>query len=246
MNPKNYQDNFFEYHLQGALSSAEAVIPIIQEYINPSSVIDVGCGIGAWLSIWKKNGVKEITGVDGNYVDKSQLLITEENFHPCNLGNGYKSNKRYDLVTCLEVAEHLPEQSAKVFIESLCMLGDIVLFSAAIPGQEGTMHINEQYPEYWAAIFSEKGYEAIDCLRQRIWNEKKIEWWYRQNMMFFIKKTALANYPKLKDLPDKVLPLVHPEMLKEKMQKINYYEEILNSQKQTLKHFFTTFFKQKN
>jgi hypothetical protein len=250
MKPTTYQDNFYEYHLQGALASAGAIIPLVQEYVHPNSVIDIGCGIGAWLSVWEKRGVKEIKGVDGAYVDKKQLLIDVNNFEDFNLEQGYKSNKRYDIVTCLEVAEHLPAKSAELFVESLCALSDVVLFSAAIPAQEGTMHINEQFHEYWGAIFAHKDCVAVDCLRPKIWNNTKIQWWYRQNIMFFVKESALANYPKLKELAlskgQKVMSLVHPEMLKEKIQKINYYESILHSGKATLKYFVDNLFKKKS
>ncbi len=250
MKPTTYQDNFYEYHLQGALASADAIIPMVQEYVHPNSVIDIGCGIGAWLSVWEKKGVKEIKGVDGAYVDKKQLLIDVSNFEDFNLEQGYKSTKRYDIVMCLEVAEHLPAKSAELFVESLCTLSDVVLFSAAIPAQEGTMHINEQFHEYWGSIFTQKGYLAVDCLRPRIWNDTKIQWWYRQNIMFFVKESALANYPKLKELAlparQKVMSLVHPEMLKEKIQKINYYESILQSSKGTLKYFLDNLFKKKS
>jgi hypothetical protein len=249
MQPRTYKDNFYEYHLQGALSSAGAVIPVVKEYVNPNSVIDIGCGIGAWLSVWEKNGVKEIKGVDGAYVDKSKLLIHQNSFEECNLENGYKDTRKYDLVSCLEVAEHLPAQSAELFVESLCALGDVILFSAAIPAQEGTMHINEQYPEYWENIFRKKGYLAIDCLRPLIWDNPKIEWWYRQNIMFFVKKSVSGNYPKLKSAAinndGKVMSLVHPEMLKEKWKKITYYETILHSKKATLKYLLDSLFGKK-
>src|SRR5579863_9497563 len=137
MQPKDYKDNFFEYHLQGALSSAEAIIPLVREYSNPLSVIDVGCGVGAWLSVWKKNGVNIVSGLDGEYVDTSKLLIEEEEFQALNLENGFPSDRKYDLVTCLEVAEHISASSAEKFVESLCALGNLVLFSAAIPSQQG-------------------------------------------------------------------------------------------------------------
>ncbi len=247
MQPKNYTDNFFEYHLQGAIDSAEGVIPVVKEYVVPASVIDIGCGIGAWLSVWGKNGAKDIRGVDGAYVDKEQLKIHKENFEECNLEKGYKSNRKYDLVSCLEVAEHLKGDFAELFVESQCALSDIVLFSAAIPGQEGTMHVNEQFPDYWATIFYKKGYVPVDCIRPRIWNNPKIQWWYRQNIMFFVKQDALSNYPKLKELAltdnQKVLSLVHPEMLKEKIQKISYYESVLHTNRATLKYFLDNLFK---
>jgi len=248
MPPKTYRDNFFEYHLQGALSSAEAVVPVVREYIQPVSVVDIGCGIGAWLSVWKKSGVNKISGIDGEYVDTSKLLIEKSEFKAFNLENNFTSGEKYDLVTCLEVAEHIHPSSAEKFIGSLCALGNIILFSAAIPGQEGTLHINEQYPEYWVALFRKNGFVPIDCLRARIWNDKRIQWWYRQNIIFFVKESALADHPKLNELALKngeVRALVHPEMLREKMQKITYYESVLNSGKAILKYFLSNFFGKK-
>ncbi|HTB33099.1 MAG TPA: methyltransferase domain-containing protein [Bacteroidia bacterium] len=249
MQPKDYKDNFFEYHLKGALASAEAVIPIVKEYITPVSVIDIGCGVGAWLSVWEKNGANEITGVDGSYIDHKQLLISENNFIECNLENGYRDNKRYNLVTSLEVAEHLPGKYAEAFVSSLCGLGNVVLFSAAIPGQEGTMHVNEQYPEYWVDLFKKNGFAPVDCLRTGIWDDKRIQWWYRQNMLFFVKENALSNYPKLNEAYGKtgntVLSLVHPELLDYKSKKVGYYESILDSSKATLKYLLDNFLKKK-
>jgi hypothetical protein len=246
MKPKKYQDSFYEYHLQGAINSAETIIPLVKEYSSPTSVIDIGCGIGAWLSVWKKSGVNTILGIDGDYVNKSKLLIDKLEFKACNLEQGFASDKKYDLVSCLEVAEHLAGKYASGFIESLCKLGDVILFSAAIPGQEGTMHVNEQYPDYWVNIFHKQGFVPIDCLRQWIWDDKKIEWWYRQNILFFVKGEALSNYPgllKQYDAAAKILTLVHPVLFEEKNRKVLYYEELLNSPFQTLKHGLKRIFK---
>ena len=76
-NPKSYTDNFFSGHLDNSLTSAKNSIPVIFEYIKPNSVIDIGSGIGTWLSVWKELGVSFVHGVDGYYVDKSELLIDE-------------------------------------------------------------------------------------------------------------------------------------------------------------------------
>jgi SAM-dependent methyltransferase len=242
MQPKDYKDNFFEYHLEGALNSAKAVIPLVLKYVQPDSIIDVGCGIGAWLSVWEQKGVKELFGIDGNYIDTSKLLIDKASFKAVDLEKGYKSDKQFDLVTCLEVAEHLKAEFASLFIESLCTLGDVVLFSAAIPGQEGTMHVNEQYPEYWANLFKSHGFIPVDCLRHQIWNNKEIQWWYRQNIMFFVRETSLINYPGFSGVALKhensVLSLVHPEAFAGKTKKADYLEEVLKSPISALRYFF--------
>lgn len=76
--------------------------------------------------------------------------------------------RNFDLAVSLQVAEHLPPSSAKGFIDSLAKLAPVVLFSAAIPLQAGAEHLNEQWPEYWAALFKTHDYLPIDCIRGRM------------------------------------------------------------------------------
>jgi hypothetical protein len=63
----------------------------------------------------------------------------------------------------------------------------VVLFSAAIPHQGGTAHLNEQWQAYWAAFFAQHGYVAVDCIRPRIYGNAKVEWWYRQNILIYCR-----------------------------------------------------------
>lgn len=239
MTPESYTDNFFSFHLQNSLSSAAKVIPLVMKYTQPTSVIDIGCGVGTWLKVWKDNGITDIAGVDGDYVDRKELLISEAEFTPFDLATGYTTNKKFALASSLEVAEHINPASAQVFVDALCRLSDVVLFSAAIPGQEGTLHINEQYPQYWVERFAKNGYLPADCLRKQIWDDKDIAWWYRQNILFFVKKTSLNNYPALvtEVTEGKILPLVHPELLAYKDARISNYERTLGNPFRTAGHF---------
>jgi hypothetical protein len=247
MTPKSYKDNFFSHHLQMSISSAEEIIPLIQEYVNPASVIDVGCGIGTWLSVWKKRGVSDVLGVDGDYVSKQELLIDEPKFISTDLEKGYKSNRQFDLVSCLEVAEHINAASAERLIHSLCSLGDIVLFSAAIPGQEGTLHVNEQYPSYWIKIFQNNNFVPIDCIRKKIWSNEKIAFWYRQNIIIYVNKAVLQQFEKLQleanntDL--NFIDIVHPGYFNYKSGKVIDYEKFMGSPKRMMAKALKTFFK---
>ena len=112
---------------------------------------------------------------------------------------------------CLEVAEHLPEQSAKTLVESLCSLSDFILFSAAIPGQGGLHHLNEQWQEYWVVQFKEKGFAAFDCIRPKIWNNSKIQFWYKQNILLFAKREK-SNDLKQTQCYHIIPNLVHPDL----------------------------------
>lgn len=170
-------------------NAAEAIVPFVTDIFRPKSVVDVGCGIGTWLNTYQKYGAEKILGLDGDHVPRQDMLIDEEYFRPIDLNSIHKLNiGRFDLVNCLEVAEHLPEESAQMFVETLASLSDVIVFSAAIPGQFGQNHFNEQYPDYWQELFSRYGFVYLDAFRKRYWNNKKVDWWYRQNMFLVVKE----------------------------------------------------------
>lgn len=186
-------------------------MPLILELFQPASVIDVGCGVGAWLAVFRGHGVMDVLGVDGDHVPRKMLQITEEQFLALDLRSPLRLDRRFDLAICLEVAEHLPPECAAVLVGSLAALAPVVVFSAAIPSQGGDDHVNEQWPAYWVERFSDVGYAAVDCLRRRVWQNESVEWWYAQNLLCFVDQEHLKRYPRLDGGPtDPVLALVHP------------------------------------
>jgi 2-polyprenyl-3-methyl-5-hydroxy-6-metoxy-1,4-benzoquinol methylase len=139
-----YRPEFFDYIERGSLRSAATVIPIIRSLARVESVLDIGCGRGAWLSEWRRQGVGDVAGADGSYVDQASLAIPVEQFIATDLSQPIDLRRRFDLVQCLEVAEHLPADSADTLVDSLVRHGSVILFSAAVPGQGGEHHVNEQ------------------------------------------------------------------------------------------------------
>ncbi len=212
-----YGPEFFEAHLEGSLRSARVVAPILCELIGPSSVVDIGCGCGAWLAALRECGVSRVLGLDGDYVSRSSLLVSPDCFRPANLEEPISLDERFDLALCLEVAEHLPKRAAPILIGSLAKLAPAILFSAAIPLQRGTNHVNEQWPQYWAELFGRFGYKRIDAIRPRIWTDARVEWWYRQNAFLFVREDLVGSYPAL-DQAERAaddLMLVHAAVLNE-------------------------------
>lgn len=191
------------------------VVPIVLELFRPGSVVDVGCGLGAWLATFQEHGVSDILGIDGDYVDKEMLYISPQDFKTIDLNRPFTLNRTFDLAVCLEVAEHLQAEHANDFVESLTRLAPIILFSAAIPLQSGTHHVNEQWPDYWAQKFATRGFVPVDALRKRIWSNSDIQVFYRQNIMFFCTEQALASNSALakefKETNREMLSIVHPE-----------------------------------
>jgi len=216
----HYTGDFFSYYGEMSRLSARVMVPLVLELVQARSVIDVGCGTGEWLSVFRENGVEDIWGIDGPYVDQNQLKIPAGRFIPADLEQPFRMERRFDLVVSLEVAEHLSWSSAEAFVGSLIELGSVILFSAAIPNQGGENHLNEQWPEYWTELFNSKGFVVVDALRRRVWNNEKVQWWYAQNTLIFVAQEQLRNYPLLSreyEVYDaSALPIVHPKLFLQK------------------------------
>lgn len=197
-------------------TSARIILGPLFQNFSPSAVLDVGCGHGAWLRVCKELGADEIQGVDGPWIDGDSLVIPKSQFMAQELDRPLDLGFRYDLVISLEVAEHLPESAADTFVDSLTHHGDVVLFSAAVPFQGGRGHVNEQWQNYWALKFRERGYSAIDSIRPAIWGNDDVFWWLRQNTILFLNDAALEQHVDMEptcvtDLD--ALALVHPALL---------------------------------
>lgn len=208
----NYDSNFYSSHRAGSYSSAKVVAPLLVEQFSPRSVIDIGCGVGTWLRAFIELGITDVHGIDGEYVRSEDLEIPPSTFAAHDLCEAFHLARSYDVALCLEVAEHLPDGSP--LVESLTRIADIVVFSAAIPFQGGTGHVNCQWQSFWVERFSQFDFEVFDLVRPVIWKDDTVDFWYRQNLLVFInakRPDLIEPLSALRDPP--YIDLVHPEQL---------------------------------
>jgi hypothetical protein len=214
-----YPRAYYEGHGAPTAESARAIVPIVMELLAPTSVCDVGCGVGTWVSVFRENGVEDVLGIDSEDVPLDRLEIPADRFLARDLSEGVELDRRFDLAVSLEVAEHLPPESAPGFVQSLAKLAPAVLFSAALPAQGGRNHVNEQWPEYWEAQFNGLGFVTVDCIRPRIWMEQGIRFWYRQNIILFVSPSVLESRPELRAEEERTRSwprsVVHPGMFRQ-------------------------------
>jgi len=209
-----YSERWYESRKGGARQSARVVLPLVCEVIRPVSVVDLGCGTGSWLAVFHEIGVSDVLGVDAAHLDPSLLEISPAQFLAQDLGTPLELDRDFDLALCLEVGEHLAPERADLLIAELTALAPTILFSAAIPGQGGTGHLNEQWPEYWAERFVDRGFRPHDFLRAKLWRDGRVRYFYAQNMVLYVRESAASRYPSL-PAADLGLPLslVHPRLL---------------------------------
>lgn len=213
MSNSAYDQQFYRELDVTAATSARVVVPLLLSRIAVRSVVDFGCGDGGWLSVFLEQGVQDVLGLDGPWIDEGLLKIPADRFHRQRLDEPVRLRRRFDLAMSLEVAEHLPPQRAGDFVAELTGLAPVVLFSAAIPGQGGHHHENEQWPAYWAGRFARHGYRCMDPFRRQLWERDEVTWWYKQNLLLFASDSAIDAHSGLRDMLDDGPPqaLVHPE-----------------------------------
>lgn len=205
-----YDRQFYDRISPGSARSAAKVVPYVISLVRPQSVADVGCGTGTWTAEFARHGVGDVLGIDGAHVGRTRLEIAASSFLHWDLERPVRLERTFDLAISMEVAEHLSPGRARSFVNDLTGLAPVVLFSAAIPGQGGVGHINEQWPSYWARIFEERGFRAVDGLRGQFWNDAEVESWYRQNMLLYVREDRAQEFSRVGRTSP--LDIVHPEL----------------------------------
>lgn len=203
MKPIEYDPQQNRHTLAGARAALEALVapPL------PSSLLDVGCGTGVWLRAALDLGIEDVWGIDGVRLPPEMLHVSADRILIRDLRGSWAMDRRFDLVLCLEVAEHLPPDDAPSLIEQLTRHGDRIFFSAANVWQGGQHHVNCEWPAYWQALFNRQGFVCRDSLRWRIWDRSEIEPWYRQNLFLAERDPAAAG------LESRIPAVIHPDCM---------------------------------
>jgi len=208
---KKYTQKFYDKYFEGSYSSAKEVINFISDFLTPKTIIDFGCGAGTWLMASKEILSSKILGIDQHKYSEIRMYIDEEEYISLDLTSPIQIGEKFDLAISVEVAEHLDEKHADIFVETLCNHSDIILFSAAVPLQGGRNHINERPCTYWAQKFAQKGYDLVDCVRPSIWNNDNVDAWYKNNIVLYVNREGkcLGNVP----ITSSPIDIIHPKLL---------------------------------
>lgn len=180
-----------------ARKSALVVVPALMR-LGFKSVVDVGCGPGAWLKVFNEQGVSwaDMLGIDflpASWLSENIKQMPWQRFYTHDLNESLRDSDlgHFDLAVCVEVAEHLKPERGPSLIDDLALLSDTIFFGAATPGQGGTGHINERPHSYWSAMLEKHGYRQIwRCARDL--EQTVVSPWYWKNAVLWTRRDDLV------------------------------------------------------
>ncbi len=196
-----YDAQFFSTNQWEGLRHAEWFGPLLVEVFHPKSLVDVGCGTGHFVHWCDANGIDAL-GLEG----ASCAILQGIGSHMLQVDlrkpfEYFGIARRFDLAISIEVAEHIEQEFAGTFVDTLVQLSDCVVLTAAPPGQGGFHHVNEQPWVYWRDLFRARGY-AYDAVasaglkdgiqRARVAGEH-VATWFLPNVMCFRRRTECAS-----------------------------------------------------
>lgn len=201
-------------------ASARVVVPYLMELFGPTSVIDVGCGSGHWLDAFSALGVERLVGLDSGLVPEEDPAVRKGWLREADLSLPFVADERFGLALCIETLQYLPEWREEGFIKDLAALAPVVVFSTAVPMQQWPAPGDpiERWQGHWPPLFSKHGFTVCDVVRQKFWDDPRVGWWYRQNVLVFIHNELLLEREELRLLIEGVgrLSMVHPAAIEEK------------------------------
>lgn len=229
-----FSDEVYAQIREGARRSSRIVAPMLVDEMRhargvprrgaspPFKVLDVGCGEGWWSNALLHLG-HDVESLDQDVPEKTAPGVSVLR---CELEESWRMTRApYDLVLCLEVAEHLSAEGGDRLVGSLVRATNphgLIAWSAAIPGQTGHGHQNEQWPDYWDARFRALGWMLSDPLRDRLWDDPSVEPWYAQNLLIATAGAANGTRWAAARSPRR---LVHPSIWEHRLHDVAYWRE---------------------
>jgi len=158
------------------------------------SILDLGCGIGSFLSGAVLVGCEDVIGIELNY-ENSKKYIVKNIFPYIKYGDITKDinlKRQFDCVISIEVAEHLSPGETDSFIKNLVYYSrKYIIFSAAAPGQPGRGHINLRKRSLWIRdIVSHGVVVRKDLVKEcrRKWRKLGSPGYLLENLIIFEKE----------------------------------------------------------
>jgi SAM-dependent methyltransferase len=194
--PSQYDSSFYDDAYKVSYASACLFFAHLLQTHEFNKVVDVGAGVGAWSHAAVDLG-KDVVSIDGEWVRDLKKPCSTLKYVFKNLNEEVVADNYFDLVVCVEVAEHLMPDRSVGFVSDLCKLAPVIIFGAALPRQGGSGHINCRPHSYWVDLFDKNDYVAFDAFRPKFWYCGDVGPWYAQNTYLYVDKKMVPIFESI-------------------------------------------------
>jgi SAM-dependent methyltransferase len=163
---KMYDRDFHKSIENDEYPQAVRLAEYIASHVPCSTFLDFGCSTGLYLNEIKKR-LPQIESVGYEFAEDAVNAALCPDVVQFDLTEPLqRSKKENTLSLCLEVLEHIDDANWLPVLTNITKLSDVIIFSAAIPGQGGTGHINCRWKIDWIRRFHSLGW-VVDLDKSR-------------------------------------------------------------------------------
>ncbi|MCS3697038.1 class I SAM-dependent methyltransferase [Salinibacter ruber] len=160
----------------------------LRDNLDFDTVLDVGCAQGFLMEYLHESC--EVWGVE---VSEDVIEYLPNPLKPrVEIADFQEAEGNYDLVCCVEVAEHIEPARSEQLVEKICDLStQYVYFTAAPPGQVGHGHINCRPHRHWVEWFKKQGWivnESLTKTMRQDLDKVKNAYWLQKNSFLLVKR----------------------------------------------------------
>ncbi len=161
----------------------------VAERYCPTSVLDVGCGPGAYLKYFASYGAKRITGVDT--CDRRARFLEPDEYVQADLGEPLDLAETFDLVICVDAVRDIPAESERPFVSAITRHArERIVFSGAGPGP-GAGQTECRPVSHWLDLFAAAGW--YPCLFDSLAVQSLSTFpWFRRDLVVLTRDGADA------------------------------------------------------
>ncbi len=166
MGGKLYGEDYYKYYAGFGYDRKEEhwlkffgdIADMIIKEFGPDTVLDAGCAKGFLVESLRDRGV-EAYGID---ISEYAISEVRDDMRPyckvASITDTDSFDREYDLITCIEVLEHLTVPEGKEALKNICSNTDTVIFSSTPDDLGDPTHINVQPADYWIKMFNNNGF----------------------------------------------------------------------------------------
>lgn len=188
--PSVYNNEWYDYLTRFDEHNETAFYAVCALLGKPTSLLDVGSGTGVLVKLAYDMDVYPVDGIElpaFHYWARTPFMSHFVSGH--DLCTPFNSSRQYDMVISWEVAEHLPEESADTYCDTLANhTAHWLVMTAAHENQGGDWHLNEQPQSYWIDKLTQRGLTYRADLSERL----KIIWTYTTGPMFWLPENVMV------------------------------------------------------